>query len=263
MYSSAVRGKAIALMERGVSLRSISMSTGVNRATLRDWREHPEKALNRARCPRCADRPCLPEPHADYAYLLGLYLGDGCISRAGARDKEVWKQRIMCADAWPGLIGECERAMQSIRPSNKVSTQQKVGCTEVICCSRHWPGLFPQHGPGMKHMRKIELEPWQRTIVTRNPGHFARGLFHSDGYRGISRVRTHLADGDRWYEYPRTFCGCAGKRSIGWGWRGGSRGRTPFRWLGGRRWRGWTNSSGPSTEGSGLIQVRGTGSGRR
>jgi len=37
------------------------MSTGVNRATLRDWREHPEKALNRATCPRCADSPRLPE----------------------------------------------------------------------------------------------------------------------------------------------------------------------------------------------------------
>ena len=52
-------------------------------------------------------------------------------------------------------------------------------------------------------MRKIGLQPWQRTIVTRNPGHFARGLFHSDGYRGINRVLAHLADGDRWYEYPR------------------------------------------------------------
>ena len=203
MYSSEARGKAIALMERGVSLRSISMSTGVNRATLRDWREHPEKALNRATCPRCADSPWLPEPQADYAYLFGLYLGDGCISRAGARDKEVWKLRIACADAWPGLIRECERAMRSIRPSNKVSTQQQVGCTEVICCSRHWPCLFPQHGPGRKHMREIVLQPWQCTIVTGNPGHFARGLFHSDGYRGINRVRTHLADGDRWYEYPR------------------------------------------------------------
>src|SRR5690349_12665166 len=31
----------------------------------------------------------------------------------------------------------------------------------------------------------------------------ARGLFHSDGYRGINRVRAQLADGDHWYEYPR------------------------------------------------------------
>ena len=93
--------------------------------------------------------------------------------------------------------------MSAIRPGNKVSTQQKVGCTEVISCSRHWPCLFPQHGPGMKHMRTIELEPWQRIIVTGNPGHFARGLFHSDGYRGINRIRRRVADGERWYEYPR------------------------------------------------------------
>jgi hypothetical protein len=52
-------------------------------------------------------------------------------------------------------------------------------------------------------MRKIELQPWQRTIVTANPGRFARGLFHSDGYRGVNRVRANLTDGDQWYEYAR------------------------------------------------------------
>lgn len=93
--------------------------------------------------------------------------------------------------------------MHSIRPDNKVGTQQMVGCTEVRSCSRHWPCLFPQQGPGRKHLRKIELQPWQRTIVRENPGHFARGLFHSDGYRGINHVLRHLAHGDRWYEYPR------------------------------------------------------------
>jgi hypothetical protein len=52
-------------------------------------------------------------------------------------------------------------------------------------------------------MRKIQLEPWQRTIVTAYPGHLARGLFHSDGYRGINRVRAHIAYGEHWHEYPR------------------------------------------------------------
>jgi hypothetical protein len=135
--------------------------------------------------------------------MLGLCLGDGCISRGGASDKEVWKLRIACADAWPGIIQECERAMHSIRPGDKVGTQQMAGCTEVRSYSRHWPCLSPQQGPGQKHLRKIELQPWQRTIVRENPGRFARGLFHSDGYRGINRVRAHLAGGDRWYEYPR------------------------------------------------------------
>ena len=52
-------------------------------------------------------------------------------------------------------------------------------------------------------MRKIELQTWQRIMVTENAGRFARGLFHSDGYRGINRVRARLAHGDQWYEYPR------------------------------------------------------------
>jgi hypothetical protein len=203
MYSPDIRRNAVALMEQGFSLRSISMSTGISRATLHDWREHPVSVNPRAFCSRCASSPTLPEPQADYAYLLGLYLGDGCISLAGARDKKVWKLRIACADAWPGLIQECARAMIAVRPHNKVFTQQHQGCTEVASTSRHWPCLFPQHGPGRKHLRKIDLQPWQRTIVAADTGHFARGLFHSDGYRGINRVRARLADGDHWYEYPR------------------------------------------------------------
>jgi hypothetical protein len=61
----------------------------------------------------------------------------------------------------------------------------------------------PQHGVGEKHLRKIELAEWQQDIVGRYPGEFARGLMHSDGYRGLNRVRHTLESGDHWYEYPR------------------------------------------------------------
>jgi hypothetical protein len=201
MYSGTVRRQALALMESGHSLQSISASTGINRSTLRAWRSRPESAT--PVCPRCDGAPSPPEPREDYAYLLGLYLGDGCISRAGAREKHVWALRIMCADTWPGLIEQCARAMSAIRPGNKVATVRRQGCTEVKSLSKHWPCLFPQHGPGKKHERKIELEPWQRAIVEAHPGDFARGLFHSDGWRGVNRVRRPLADGDHWYEYAR------------------------------------------------------------
>ena len=93
--------------------------------------------------------------------------------------------------------------MQAVRPDNKVMTQQKQGCTEVLSFSKHWPCLFPQHGPGRKHLRKIELADWQRVIVTRYPGDFARGLFHSDGYRGVNRVCRRWDDAEHWYEYER------------------------------------------------------------
>jgi hypothetical protein len=91
----------------------------------------PRKTGERAVCPRCSSPPELPEPARDYAYLLGLYLGDGCISVSGNPAKEIWALRIMCADAWPGLVTECTAAMLAIRPNNKVGMVPREGCTEV------------------------------------------------------------------------------------------------------------------------------------
>ena len=67
------------------------------------------------------------------------------------------------------------------------------------------PCLFPQHGPGRKHTRKIALEAWQQEIVDEFTEEFVRGLIHSDGCRATNRVRRGLPSGDRWYEYPRYF----------------------------------------------------------
>ena len=90
--------------------------------------------------------------------------------------------------------------MSAVMPSSKVFYHARVGCTDIKSTSKHWLCLFPQHGPGRKHQRKIELAPWQEEIVAEYPGDFARGLFHSDGCRAINRVRRPLKDGDRWYE---------------------------------------------------------------
>jgi hypothetical protein len=211
MYSQPTRLRAMALVAQGQSLRAVSLTTGVSRAALRDWRDNPDKsALSRnGRCPRCSGAGIAIELRKDYAYLLGLYLGDGCISRQAPASKGVWVLRITCADAWPGLMEECARAMLAVRPviiarrSPSVTTVQRQGCVEVCSYSKHWTCLFPQHGPGRKHERKIELEPWQQEIVAAYPGDFARGLFHSDGCRLINRVRRPVKDGERWYEYPR------------------------------------------------------------
>jgi hypothetical protein len=88
-------------------------------------------------------------------------------------------------------------------PANKVFSVRRVGCTQLKSTSKHWPCLFPQHGLGRKHTRRIALDSWQEAIVANFPGAFVRGLIHSDGCRFTNRVRRPLADGDRWYEYPR------------------------------------------------------------
>ena len=152
-----------------------------------------------ARCPRCDGRPLNEQA---YAYLLGLYLGDGHLTR-GRRD--VYALNVKCCDDWPGLIDAAKSAMAAVMPASSVFCVRRTGCTEVKSTSKHWPCLFPQHGPGRKHKRRIELAAWQRDIAAKYPGDFVRGLFHSDGCRVTNQVRRKLADGDHWYAYPRYF----------------------------------------------------------
>jgi hypothetical protein len=207
MHPQTTVDQAHALSEQGVLDREVALIVGVPLRTVRNWRtgrrRAPGRGPARVPCPRCADEAALPAPGADYAYLLGLYLGDGHIVLAGDRSKAVWRLSVWCADDWPGLVQECARAMRAIRPDNRVALRQKQGCIEVSSYSRHWPCLFPQHGPGKKHTRKIELADWQQLIAYQHPGDFARGLFHSDGYRGVNRVRRRWGNRDHWYEYPR------------------------------------------------------------
>ena len=76
---------------------------------------------------------------------------------------------------------------------------RRSGAVDVSAYSRQWPCLFPQHGPGPKHRRQIELTAWQQAIVDRDTPFLLRGLIHSDGSRSMNRV---VSNGRR-YEYPR------------------------------------------------------------
>jgi hypothetical protein len=197
MYDVGTRKRALTLVAQGRSLNSVSKETGISRAAIRSWRMRVDPK------PRAAP----PElgPPADkraYAYLLGLYLGDGCIS--GHRRSGHYL-RIACAKSWPGLIDACEAAMRAISPAGCSYRVQAQGYISVVSYSRHWPQLFPQHGPGKKHERAIVLEPWQQAIVDAHPWEFIRGLIHSDGCR-ITNWTTRLVGGERKrYEYPRYF----------------------------------------------------------
>lgn len=204
VYDLETRRHALALLSDGRSLNSVSRHTGISRSAIREWtvRIEPLPRRSGTSCGLCAETPSPPAPAAEYVYLLGLYLGDGCIS---AHRRGVQCLRIACDNRWPGLIDAAAGAVQAVWPGNRVCRVRAPGCTYVKVYSKHLVCHFPQHGPGRKHHRRIGLEPWQQDMADSHPWELVRGLFHSDGCRTTNRIVRHLADGSRHYEYPRYF----------------------------------------------------------
>lgn len=197
MYDSAMRRMALAAVASGESLSSVSRRLGVSRATLRDWRDQTPPAHDPTACPRCTQEQLEAGP---YAHLLGLYLGDGCLSEG---KKQVYALRIACDDKYPRLIAEAEATILAVHPGRPVHLAQGVGYTSVVSYWKHWPCLFPQHGAGPKHRREIKLTDWQEAIVVEEPGLFLRGLLNSDGCR-VANWTTRIVAGEvKRYEYPR------------------------------------------------------------
>jgi hypothetical protein len=80
---------------------------------------------------------------------------------------------------------------------------QAVGCTSVVSYWKHLPCLFPQHGPGRKHLRSIKLEDWQQQLVAQHAEPLLRGLFNSDGCRAANWTTRTVRGEVKRYEYPR------------------------------------------------------------
>lgn len=103
---------------------------------------------------------------------------------------------ITCDDHWPGLMDAAEEAVRRVFPADQVCRVRKTGCHHVKVYSKHLTCMFPQHGPGEKHERRIALEDWQQEIVDAHPWEFVRGLIHSDGCR-ITSWTTRMVGGER------------------------------------------------------------------
>jgi hypothetical protein len=144
-----------------------------------------------------------PDPWS-YSYLLGLYLGDGCVVRHARAERLV----ITLDGIYPEIIEEASAAMQLAVPRQHVSVLAVSNSRALVVQSyaQHWHDVFPQAGPGRKHERPIVLADWQREVVDRHPKQFLRGLIHSDGCRTVNRFKTKLPSGRvAEYEYPRYF----------------------------------------------------------
>ncbi|HEY3562874.1 MAG TPA: transcriptional regulator [Kribbella sp.] len=175
---------ALRMSDESVADRVNAEIHGVAVKTIRRWRRlYQRRGLPRGSgfqgtpCPRC-DGADLDE--AAYALLLGWYLGDGSIAKAR---RGVFTLQIVNDERYPELNQEIAETIKRLKPKASPCLRGGSGAIRVEARWKHWPCVFPQHGPGRKHLRKIELEEWQREIVARYPDQLLRGLFHSDGCR--------------------------------------------------------------------------------
>lgn len=200
--------EAVRLIGLGINDSEIGRQLDIERGTVRAWRvglnvgsggrtKFWSGERNRGACFRCVDGPV---DDVAYAYLLGVYRGDGSIS---LMSKGVYRLRISCDQNYLFIIAEISRSIAKVRDNESVGFVEGIGCIEVVAYWKHWPCLFPQHAPGRKHERKIELAPWQQKIVEREPKALLRGLIHSDGCRHINEVVRSIPSGPKRYRYSR------------------------------------------------------------
>jgi hypothetical protein len=118
--------------------------------------------------------------YSAYAYLFGLYLGDGYLER----HPRTTRLTICLNRNRPDIIRSCVASVFTVLPDRRVGVvKHGTNCIDVSSYSRAWLSLFPQHGRGRKHTRRITLEPWQRALIRLHCIEFVRGCIESDGAR--------------------------------------------------------------------------------
>ena len=122
----------------------------------------PSAAAPAPPCPRCDGADAR---RSAYAALLGCYLGDGCL----ARHARVLHSGSRATPPTPGIVDDVAGAHAVRARPEGLPPSKAPGAVVVQAHWKHWPCLFPQHGPGRKHERPIVLEEWQREIVERAP----------------------------------------------------------------------------------------------
>ena len=229
--------KILNLWDEGRNKSEIEQFTGIPRSTVRDcikrfgslkafeaWiaSETQPMLIQKLRGELSGDYAHL---HLAYAYIFGLYLGDGNLSLV----RKTLRLRITLDAKYPQIIQKCVTDLQTILPNNQIGLVHRrrnglPSCIDVSAFYKHWDLLLPQHGTGEKHTRPIVLEAWQQNIVDQHPLEFFRGLYHSDGSRFMNRVKVAGKE----YEYPRyqftnaseniigLFCAACDRISVAW-----------------------------------------------
>jgi hypothetical protein len=190
------RDRVAVLIAGGLNDCQIERETGIPRRTICDWRRFPLGRPAQSTCAVCEGEPERLPP-ASYAYLLGVYLGDGYIV---AVRRGVYRLRVACDLLHLNIAWWIALAIEDVR-GRRAALQPRLHSRALDVSSywKHWPCLFPQHGPGRKHERRIALVPWQQRIVDAHPTSSCGGSSTPMARGHMNRIKHPK----RTYEYVR------------------------------------------------------------
>lgn len=177
MIDPQIINQAKQLHAAGYSISKISKELGISRAAIRD-----NVVLNKIK-PRLTVDPAnkIFNNHEKkcYSYLLGLYYGDGCISKYA----RTYKLRIFLGRHETDVSQMAKQSINCLFPTNKINDYPLIHskCNEISVYSSKLLAYFPDHGEGKKHSRQIALVDWQKNIVEEYPEFFVTGLYDADG----------------------------------------------------------------------------------
>ena len=249
MYSADVVD-AVALMRRGFSLRSISLSTGISRA---HWLTGASirSAPSARRLPTVRAQPDAARAAGRLRLPARPLPGRWLHKPASTRDKAYGAPHRART---PGQgSGECAQAMSAVRPGNKVRTSSRPAArkSSVVpgtgrACSRSTDRAASTCGKSSCNHGSAPLSRLipaalpagcsTRTVIAglTGCGHASRTVTTGTSIRDICSAN----------ESADILRPC-GEAWTGSGWPGVSPGRTRYPWPGARRWRGSTSSSAP------------------
>jgi DNA-binding transcriptional regulator WhiA len=177
--------KAINYYNKGLNKTEISKIIDIPRTTISDWiKKKPnfEKVIINFN-PK--DYVTSNNLKNTYSYILGLYLGDGYINQM--KNKRTYRLRIFNDVKYDNLNKYIISELQKLFFNNKVGFVDSKTWLSIYVYSNKLPLLFPQHGSGKKHNRKIELFDWQKDIISYK--YLLMGLFHSDGCYYFNNIK--------------------------------------------------------------------------
>ncbi len=186
VYNDEEKNQVYKLAEEGMNKSDISRRLNIPRGTLKHWLNPRPRKTN---IPRNSYSPIIDFDHylnssekrAAYSFTLAVYLCDGCISEY--KTFRAPSMRLTNDSKYPKNTEEWIQKLKTVLPNNSVSMFKKKcsNCYVVSTYSKKLIDLFPQHGSGRKHNRKLLFADWQIKIIREFPEEFIRGCIQSDG----------------------------------------------------------------------------------